>query len=59
MELILKQLCHMKTMCTWKKVTKRMKYLDERGAQMNFWMIIGSRQIVWMKFLAGWVYGWK
>jgi hypothetical protein len=33
-------------------ITKSMKYLDEHGTQMNFWMIIGSKQIVWMKLLA-------
>jgi len=31
---------------------KKMKYLDEHESQMNFWMIIGSRRIVWMKLLA-------
>jgi len=31
MELILKQSYQMKTICTWKKITKRMKYLDEHG----------------------------
>jgi len=38
---------------------KKMKYLDEYGTWMNFWMIIRSWQIVWMKVLIGWVYGWK
>jgi hypothetical protein len=28
-----------------------MKYLDECGAGMNFWMIIKNRQIVWMKVI--------
>jgi hypothetical protein len=37
------------TKCTWMKVTKWMEYLDECGASMNFWMIIGSRRIVLMK----------
>ncbi len=34
-------------------IIKNMKYLDEHGAQMNIWMIIGSTQIVQMKLLAG------
>ncbi len=34
------------TTCTWMIVTKNMKYLDECGAWMNFWMIIGNWQIV-------------
>ncbi len=42
----------MKTTCTWMTITKNMKYLDEHESQMNFWMIIGSRRIVWMKLLA-------
>jgi hypothetical protein len=46
MKLIPKQLCWMKTTCTWMIITKNMKYLDEREARMNFWMIIGSRWIV-------------
>jgi hypothetical protein len=29
------------------------KYLDEHGASMNFWMIIGSKRIIWMKLLIG------
>jgi hypothetical protein len=45
MELIPKQLWRMKTTSKWMKVIRRMKYLDERGAWMNFWMM-GSRQIV-------------
>jgi hypothetical protein len=36
-----------------------MKYLDEHGAWMNFWMIIGSKRIILMKTLVGWMYGWK
>jgi hypothetical protein len=44
---------------TWMKVTRRMKYLDECGAWMNFWMIIGSRQIVWIKLSTSWMHGWK
>ncbi len=36
-----------------------MKYLDEHGAWMNFWMKIGIRRIIWMKLLVGWIYGWK
>ncbi len=39
--------------------SKRMKYLEKRGTWMNLWMIIGSRWIVWMKLLVGWMYGWK
>ncbi len=35
---------------------KKMKYLDERGAWMNFWMIIGSRQIIWIKLPIGCVW---
>jgi len=27
-----------------------MKYLDEHGTLMNFWMIIGSIPISWMNF---------
>ncbi len=42
----------MKTTCTSIKITKWMKYLDEHGACMNFWMITKSKQIVWMKFPA-------
>jgi hypothetical protein len=30
----------------------KMKYLDDRGAWMNFWMIIESRRIFWMNFLS-------
>jgi len=36
-----------------------MKYLDECGTWMKFWMIIGSRQIVLIKLPTGWMYGWK
>jgi hypothetical protein len=42
----------MKTTSTWMKV-KKDEYLDERGARMNFWMIIGNKQIVVIKLLAG------
>jgi hypothetical protein len=38
---------------------KKMKYLNERATWMNFWMIIGSRQICWMKLSVGLVYEWK
>jgi hypothetical protein len=41
------------------EITKMMKYLDECGTWMNFWMIIQSKQIVWMKLLIVWMYGWK
>jgi len=34
----------MKTTSTWMKVTKWIKYLDEHGASMNFWMITKNRQ---------------
>ncbi len=34
-------------------------YMDEHGTWMKMWMIIGSRRIVWIKLLAGWMYGWK
>jgi hypothetical protein len=32
----------MKTTCAQMKITKSMKYLDEHGAPMNSWMIIGN-----------------
>jgi hypothetical protein len=41
----------MKATCTLMKVIERMKYLDERGTLMKFWMIIGNRQKNWMKIL--------
>jgi hypothetical protein len=59
MKLIQKELCRMKTTCTWMTITKNMKYLDECETWMNFWMIIGSRWIFCMKLLADWMYGWK
>ncbi len=59
MKLIPKELCRMKTTCTWKTNTKNMKYLNECGAWMNFWMINGSWRIIWMKLPADWMYGWK
>jgi hypothetical protein len=45
------------TTCTWMIVTKNMKHLDECGAQMNFWMIIESRRIIWMKIFVSSMYG--
>jgi hypothetical protein len=50
MKLITKELCRMKTTCTWMIVIINMKYLDECGAWMNFWMIIGNWQII------GWIF---
>jgi hypothetical protein len=42
-----------KTIMSDEIVTKWMKYLDEHGTWMNFWMIIGNRIIFWMKLLTG------
>jgi hypothetical protein len=49
MKLIPKQLHQEKTTCTWMKVTKWMKYVDECVTWMNFWMIVGN----------SWLFGWK
>jgi hypothetical protein len=34
-------------------------YMDEHGAWLKIWMVIGSRRIVSIKLPVGWMYGSK